>query len=91
MAGLSCQTQILNIDSASSNIGVYSLNTVGVSGSLSVEGSVVIQASSVQNGKSNVCSLHKFARAYDLTSFADGLGLDFKLNGSWLTLATSIA
>ncbi|VDC01655.1 unnamed protein product [Peniophora sp. CBMAI 1063] len=54
---LECQTQMFNIDSASTDIGVYSLNTVGTSGSLSVNGAVVIQAAPLQNGLSNTATV----------------------------------
>ncbi|EMD38344.1 glycoside hydrolase family 55 protein [Gelatoporia subvermispora B] len=46
----SCQSQILNIDTASTGINVYSLATVGVANMLSVAGSAVISQAPNING-----------------------------------------
>ncbi|KAI0755599.1 exo-beta-1,3-glucanase [Fomes fomentarius] len=46
----SCQTQIFNIDDASTGVNVYSLSTVGVTWQLSVNGQGVIPASVSPNG-----------------------------------------
>lgn len=46
----SCQTQIFNIDDASTGVNVYSLSTVGVTWQLSVNGQGVIPANVSPNG-----------------------------------------
>ncbi|OCH86564.1 exo-beta-1,3-glucanase [Obba rivulosa] len=46
----SCQSQILNIDTASSGINVYSLATVGVENMLSVAGSPIVPQAANVNG-----------------------------------------
>lgn len=76
---------MFNIDSASTDIGVYSLNTVGTSGSLSVNGAVVIQAAPLQNGLSNVrILLHPAYHTRLTTPTTDRDGLDLQLNKSLL-------
>ena len=46
----SCQTQITNVDSASTGISIYSLSNVGVADQLSVSGSGVIAATKNADG-----------------------------------------
>ncbi|KZT68172.1 glycoside hydrolase family 55 protein [Daedalea quercina L-15889] len=45
-----CQTQIVNVDSASTGVSIYSLSTVGVVSELSVAGTGVIAASNNPDG-----------------------------------------
>lgn len=46
----SCQTQIANVDSASTGISIYSLSNVGVANQLSVSGSGVVGATKDADG-----------------------------------------
>ncbi|KAH9934709.1 glycoside hydrolase family 55 protein [Fomitopsis serialis] len=50
LTSVDCQSQIVNVDTASTGISVYSLSTVGVATSLSVGSSAVIAASSNPDG-----------------------------------------
>lgn len=46
----SCQTQITNVDSASTGISIYSLSNVGVANQLSVSSSGIIAATKNVDG-----------------------------------------
>ena len=50
VASVDCQEQIANVDSASSNVFIYSLSTVGTTFQLSVDGAGVINQADNING-----------------------------------------
>jgi len=54
-----CQTQIANIDSASTNIQLYSLSTVATTFQLSVDGNGVINQSHNRDGFASTATLWK--------------------------------